>query len=81
MAVSTDNKPHWGRRSPSPQQKKSTKNDEDFPSLGSHSRKTGSSKKRAAPQRDYNNPWNTSTSSSDSNPWSGRQGQTDMRRE
>lgn len=64
--------PQWVRRPASPDRRVSSSNEDDFPTLGSHSRKAGASKRREETHRDYNNPWNTSTSSSDSNPWTGR---------
>lgn len=62
VAVSNAAAPQWVRRPKTPET--STK-DEDFPSLGSHNRRGGASKKRSD-QRDTNNPWNTSSSSSGS---------------
>lgn len=60
--------PSWGVRPRSPVPSRTV---EDFPSLGSHNRRGGGRFNNIrSVQRDVNNPWNTSSSSSDSNPFS-----------
>ncbi|KAG4080743.1 hypothetical protein HA402_005923 [Bradysia odoriphaga] len=57
---------YWSGRPQRPEVVQS--NDEAFPSLGSRNRKSGAAFKRPN-QRVIDDPWNTSTSSSGSNPW------------
>lgn len=69
IAVSNLAAPQWARRPKTPE---TSSKDEDFPSLGSHNRRGGPSKKRSD-QRNINDPWNTSSSSSGSyNQWKDR---------